>query len=124
VLGAEAALKAAGEHRTALTDATAEEAARCLRRPGTGPALMHLTTSWRPRRELDLLGTLDVPALVIGGTDDRICPPSSVCTVAELLGGELRMLDDVGHAAHEQAPDVVDELVTAFVESVGDPGGR
>lgn len=118
ILGAEPALKSIGRHRTELTDATAREAGRCLRRPGTSRALLHLTSTWQPPTALAELGRLEVPALVIGGRDDRISSPASTRAVAELLGADLHLLDDVGHAAHEQRPDVVGALVSAFLESV------
>ncbi len=119
LLGAEPALKAVGRHRSALTDATAAETARLLRRPGTASALFHLTRTWKPPAVLDSLSSLDVPALVVGGTDDRIVSRAMHETVAERLGAELHLLEGVGHAAHEQAPDVVGPLIGAFVEGIG-----
>ncbi len=119
VLGAEPLLKAMGRHRSALTDATAAETARLLRRPGTASALVHLTQNWQPPAVLESLSAIDIPALVVGGADDRIVSRAMHETVAERLGAELHLLDDVGHAAHEQAPDVVGALIGAFVDGIG-----
>ena len=70
--GAGAALRRSTGHGTPLTEATAAETGRTLRRPGTAAALWHLTATWEPPAVLDRLGEIGVPAVVIGGVDDRI----------------------------------------------------
>ena len=119
LFGAEPALKAIGRHRTPLTDATAAETARLLRRPGTASALFHLTRTWRPPTVLSSLSSFGVPALVVGGADDRIVSRTMHETVARELDAELHILDGVGHAAHEQVPEVVGPLIGAFLEGIG-----
>ncbi|WP_436792705.1 alpha/beta fold hydrolase [Actinospongicola halichondriae] len=115
VRGAAPALRRMGRHRTPLLDATAAETARTLRRPGTAEGLWHLTATWTPPPPLESLEPLGVPTMVIGGSDDRISSPASTRVVAEQLDAELHVLDGVGHAAHEQDPAAVGELVSAFV---------
>lgn len=115
VRGAAPAIRRAGRHRTPLLDATAAETARTLRLPGTAEALWHLTSTWSPPPPIDSLEPLGCPTLVIGGADDRISSLASTEVVAERLGGALHVLDGVGHAAHEQVPDVVADLVAGFV---------
>lgn len=116
VLGAEPALRRVGRHRTPLLDATAAETARTLRRAGTADGLWHLTATWTPPAPLDDLRPLGVPTLVVGGADDRISSPASTEIVAERLDAQLHVLEGVGHAAHEQVPEVVADLVGDFVE--------
>ena len=116
VLGAAPALRRVGRHRTPLLDATAAETARTLRRAGTADGLWHLTATWTPPPPLDELRPLGVPTLVIGGADDRISSPASTEIVADRMAAQLHVLDGVGHAAHEQEPEVVAELVADFVE--------
>lgn len=118
ILGAAPAIRGIGRHRTPLLDATAAEAARLLRQPGTADALWHLTATWTPPPPLDTLTPLGVPTLVIGGADDRISSPASTRTVAARLGADLHILAGVGHAAHEQVPDQVGDLVEAFVTAL------
>ncbi len=118
-LGARTALRMLSRHPTPLIEATAAATARSLRRPGTAEALWHLTTTWKPARAFDDLGSLALPALVIGGADDRISPVGPTTEVATRLGAELQILDGVGHAAHEQIPEVVGPLIGAFVEGIG-----
>ena len=114
-LGAAPLLRAVGRHRSPLTDATAAAAARALRRPGTAEALWHLTSTWQPPGEADSREPLDIPVLVIGGRDDRISPPEATADTARRLGGELHLLDGVGHAPQETAPATLATLVGAFV---------
>lgn len=116
VLGAEPALRRVGRHRTPLLDATAAETARTLRRAGTADGLWHLTATWKPPPPLDELQPLGVPTLVVGGADDRISSPASTEIAAGRLAAQLHVLEGVGHAAHEQVPEVVAGLVADFVE--------
>jgi len=118
-LGAAAVLRRTARHATPLTEATAAEAGRCLRIPGTAAALWHLTRTWQPPAVLDRLGELDVPAVVIGGIDDRIVDVPAQRAVAEALGAELHLLEGAGHAPHEQRPDEVAAVVERFVAGLG-----
>lgn len=116
--GARPALRMMSAHPSDLMAATAAETARCLRRAGTARALWHLTATWSPPQILDDLGPLGVPTMVIGGADDRISTPGSTADLAARLEADLHLLDDVGHAPHEQVPEVVGPLVGAFVEGL------
>lgn len=115
IRGAAALLRRSTRHGTPLTDATAAEAGRCLREPGTAEALWHLTTTWQPPRVADRLGEVDVPVVVIGGIDDRIVSLDAHRTAAEGLGAALHLLEGAGHAPHEQQPAVVAGIVRDFV---------
>lgn len=115
IRGASAFLRRSTRHGTPLTDATAAETGRCLREPGTAEALWHLTTTWEPPRVAGRLGEVDVPAVVIGGIDDRIVSLDAHRTAAERLGAELHLLEGAGHAPHEQQPAVVAGIIRDFV---------
>ncbi len=117
--GATPVVRLVGRHRTPLLDATAAETGRALNRPGTAAALWHLTSTWQPPDVEGWLGDVDRPAIVIGGREDRIGSVAAHEDVAARLGAELHLLDGVGHAAHEQVPDVVASLVAGFVEGLG-----
>ncbi len=118
VRAAAPALRRVGRHRTPLVDATAAETGRTLQRAGTAAGLWHLTSTWTPPPPIGSLEPLGVPTMVIGGADDRISSPASTEAVAHRLEAELHVLDGVGHAAHEQVPEVVGPLVRAFVEGI------
>lgn len=113
--GASAILRRSTRHGTPLTDATAIETGRCLREPGTAEALWHLTTSWRPPAVADRLGEIGLPAIVVGGIDDRIVSVGQHRAAAERLGADLHLLEGAGHAPHEQQPAVVAGLIRDFV---------
>ena len=115
VRGASTVLRRSTRHGTPLTDATALETGRCLREPGTAEALWHLTTTWRPPVVADRLGEIDLPAIVVGGIDDRIVSVGQHRAVAERLGADLHLLEGAGHAPHEQQPTVVADLIRDFV---------
>jgi pimeloyl-ACP methyl ester carboxylesterase len=119
VLGAASALRRGTRHPSPLTDAMAAETGRSLRRPGTAAALWHLTSAWERPEVLGRLGELDLPALVIGGTNDRIASNAHHRIVAEGLGAELHLLRGAGHTPHAQRPDEVAELVEGFVADLG-----
>ena len=118
-MGAATYLRRTTRHPTPLTEATAAEAGRCLRLPGTAAALWHLTSSWQPPGVLERLGEVDVPAVVVGGVDDRIVSAPAHRTVAEGLGADLRLLEGAGHAPHEQRPDEVAGIIRGFVAALG-----
>lgn len=117
-LGATTALRRMTRHRTPLTDATAVAAGRALQRPGTAAALWHMTRHWAPPAVLHRLGEVAVPAVVVGGLDDRIISIPAHRAVAEGLGAVLHLLEGGGHATHEQRPDEVAGIIRGFVAAL------
>ena len=66
------------------------------------------------------LGTLRMPALVIGGTRDLLVRPSQVGELAEVIdGAELHMLKGAGHMLiwerHEKIADLIQSFLAASV---------
>ena len=88
------------------------------RRPGTGAALWHLTATWASPAVVHRLGEVGVPAIVIGGVDDRIVSLDQHRTAAEGLGAPLHLVDGAGHAPHEQRPDHVAGLIRDFLSTL------
>lgn len=125
--GATTYLRRSTRHGSPLTDATALEAGRTLRRPGTAEALWHLTTTWEPPAVRDRLPEIRVPTLVIGGIDDRIVSADQHRRAAESLGADLHLLAGAGHAPHEQQPGtvatVIRELLATPDPEAEDGGG-
>ncbi len=119
ILGAAAFLRRSTRHRTPLTEATAAETGRTLRRPGTAAALWHLTTTWEPPRVIDRMCEIDAPGVVIGGVDDRIVSTDQHRSAADALGADLHLLEGAGHAPHEQQPAVVADVIRTFVQALG-----
>jgi pimeloyl-ACP methyl ester carboxylesterase len=115
VRGAAGFLRRSTRHRSALTDATAAETGRTLRRPGTAEALWHLTATWQSPRVADRLSEVGVPAVVIGGINDRIVSLEQHRAAVAGLGAELHLVEGAGHAPHEQRPELVAAHIRDFV---------
>ncbi|MER6943120.1 alpha/beta hydrolase [Nonomuraea sp. NPDC000554] len=63
-----------------------------------------------------MLGSIDVPALVIAGRHDVICGPRWAEELADgIPRAELVLLENSGHLGHVEEPDAFARAVTAFV---------
>jgi pimeloyl-ACP methyl ester carboxylesterase len=64
----------------------------------------------------DLLSQVPQPACLIWGERDRILPPKQGVWIKEHLPhAELQVLPGVGHAPQEEAPELIDEIIIAFL---------
>jgi pimeloyl-ACP methyl ester carboxylesterase len=73
----------------------------------------------RPR-----LGDIAVPALVLCGADDGICPPEVHREIADLVpNATLAIVPNAGHFALVERPDAVAAYVRAWLEALPDPSG-
>ena len=65
-----------------------------------------------------LLGTIDVPVLVVWGTDDAWLDRSQAHRLGDLIpGSEVRLIADAGHFVMEDAPAEVAEALGDFFRS-------
>jgi len=63
-----------------------------------------------------LLRQVRQPVCLIWGEQDRILPPDQAVWLKERLPqAELHLLPEVGHAPQEEAPDLVNEIIIAFL---------
>lgn len=53
----------------------------------------------------DRLGQISCPTLVLGGGDDRIVTGEASLDIAEKLGCEVHLYEELGHSAYEEASD-------------------
>ncbi len=66
---------------------------------------------------------IDRPALVIGFADDRTLPVFLAREVAEAIpGARYEEIDRAGHFGYLERPEAVNELLIAFLRSVGERG--
>ena len=65
-----------------------------------------------------LCAQLTCPVLVVHGTDDHVRPAAVGRRLAELTGGELVLLDGVGHGPPGREPVVVNHLLKGFADRV------
>jgi pimeloyl-ACP methyl ester carboxylesterase len=63
-----------------------------------------------------LLGTIDVPAVVIGGAEDAITPPDVLREMAAAIpNGRIELLEHAGHLAPLERPAAFNHVVTEFL---------
>ncbi|MFD0900627.1 alpha/beta fold hydrolase [Actinomadura sediminis] len=66
-----------------------------------------------------VLGTLDVPALVLAGDRDTVTgPDESRAIAAALPGARLEILPGAGHATNQERPDEFNRIVLGFLAEV------
>ncbi len=72
--------------------------------------------NWPLSRVESLLSQLRQPVCLIWGERDSILPPDQAVWLQKRLPqAELHLLPDVGHAPQEEAPEVVNEIIIAFL---------
>jgi pimeloyl-ACP methyl ester carboxylesterase len=65
---------------------------------------------------IDLLGQVSRPVCLIWGERDRILPRQQGVWLQEHLSrAELHILPNVGHAPQEEAPELINEIIIAFL---------
>lgn len=80
---------------------------------------------WQRRYDLKLehrLPALGLPALVVGGAEDRIVPGAHLDAWAGLLGARVETLPGAPHAFPLTEPERTAETVAAFLEATGGEG--
>lgn len=94
----------------------------------TTPEVLTVPESgWEPDREMlvDWCDRLTTPVLVVHGSEDRLVPRSFSEALADATGGELVVLDGVGHSPQAREPVRVNLVLTDFVRRVsGSPPPR
>lgn len=88
-------------------------------------ALLEVAVSARPGPALERLGQINVPVLLIAGSNDRTVPRKSVSHLGERIpGAELVVLPSCGHLPHEEQPGQFLEAVGAFLVHHGLLSGK
>ncbi|MGR3802580.1 alpha/beta fold hydrolase BchO [Marinibacterium profundimaris] len=82
-------------------------------------ATLQMMTQWQIDPLIARLPQIESPTLLIAAEGDLAVPPAtSDISARRIPGAEVVRLADLGHLAHEEAPDRVAELVTDFLRSV------
>lgn len=84
-----------------------------MQAPGDGIAWAARAMAGRPNR-LEVLRSLDVPALVVRGEDDTASTPSQAQEMARALGQQVVSLSRVGHLVPVEAPAQLSRLLLDF----------
>ena len=82
----------------------------------TGPYIQALkavvTTDFR-----EILPTIDVPTLIIVGTDDKVLPVSESQILANAIpGSELMLIEHAGHLTNIEAPELFNTILGDFLD--------
>lgn len=104
--------------RHRVTEDTLEGYARPLRVKGTVAHCLALLKDWnRNVDELEpVMRGLQIPTLVIWGTQDRLVFPSSALRVAEAIpNARLVWVEGAGHLPYEEKPEAFNPIVVSFL---------
>ncbi|MSQ49749.1 MAG: alpha/beta fold hydrolase [Betaproteobacteria bacterium] len=78
---------------------------------------VHLLTTFDRRKELC---SIQVPTLVIAGSDDKIAPPAMMARMAQKIpGAQYLVLDGCGHLGPMDQPAAFNSAVLAFLQHHG-----
>jgi len=67
----------------------------------------------------DLLADIDVPALIVGGTEDVYLKPQTLRATADAIAGATFVaLDRVGHLPMFEAPEATADALATFAQRV------
>jgi len=73
----------------------------------------------------DRLSQINVPTLVLHGSDDLLVPVRNAQLLAAAIpGAELAILDGAGHVYHSEQPERADRIVLDFLDRVDAAEGR
>lgn len=93
--------------------------ARLFARPTHVASALEMMANWDLKALKRDLPRLACPLLLIAGSNDLAVPAGTAREVAALVpGAEVAILDGLGHLAHEEAPDLVADLVRDFAARV------
>lgn len=87
-----------------------------LQKPKDAERFITLTKACLTCNAYEELEKITCPVLVIGGKQDKVVTGEASEEIADKLGCEIYMYDDLGHAAYEEANDF-NERVYRFFES-------
>jgi 3-oxoadipate enol-lactonase len=66
-----------------------------------------------------MLGTIDLPTLVVGGAEDALTPPDELRTLAAAIpGSRLELLEHGGHLSPLERPAAFNHVVREFLGSL------
>jgi magnesium chelatase accessory protein len=90
-----------------------------MRHPAHAAAALNMMAQWDlPALQRDI-SRLATPLLLIVGENDRTVPPREATRLQRLLpNARIERLADLGHLAHEEAPDKIGALIASFAERV------
>ena len=97
-------------------DQVREDQRVARRNPQPGHAARRQREAMEGFDTCDRLSAIEVPALILHGTDDRVVDPENARTLAaSILKAELVLLEGAGHLYHSEQPEAADRAVIEFI---------
>ncbi|SDE21043.1 alpha/beta fold hydrolase BchO [Limimaricola pyoseonensis] len=94
--------------------------ARLIGDPQHVGATLRMMAQWNIDPLLDRLPELQARCVLIAGARDTAVPPEVAReAIARMRNATLRLLPDLGHLAHEEAPDRMLDAITEAIEARG-----
>jgi magnesium chelatase accessory protein len=92
---------------------------RLSERPGHVSAVLSMMSRWNVEPLFEELPQLRAPFLFLAGERDRAVPIAQQREVASRVPhGKLVVIDDAGHLAHEERPELVARVILAEIDGV------
>ncbi|MHA7871052.1 MAG: alpha/beta fold hydrolase BchO [Hyphococcus sp.] len=89
-----------------------------MQRSGHVSGALGMMAHWNLTRLRDDIRRLKAPVLFLAGGKDKAVPPNEANDAAALApAGTAEILEDLGHLAHEEAPDRIAARIMSFVET-------
>ncbi|MEM8694680.1 MAG: alpha/beta fold hydrolase BchO [Pseudomonadota bacterium] len=89
--------------------------ARLMSRSGHVDGAIGMMAHWDLETLKRRLPELDVPVLLIHGSNDAAVPPSAMHEAATFIAGaKTEMIEGLGHLAHEERPDLAATLIRSL----------
>jgi pimeloyl-ACP methyl ester carboxylesterase len=69
--------------------------------------------------DVSRIKSVAVPTLVVWGRDDRAVDVRAAARFQQdIAGSQLVVIDDAGHAVHEEKPDAVNRAIASFLDAI------
>ena len=89
--------------------------ARLARNPVHVAGALAMMANWDLHALQERLSRLDVPLLLIAGGNDGTIPAADAFKTRDIVAGaQVEYVRGVGHLAHEERPQEIADMVTAF----------
>ncbi len=66
-----------------------------------------------------ILPEIDVPTIVVVGSEDAITPPANAEALAGAIGADLRVIEGAGHISNLEAPDAFNAVLSDLLDRCG-----
>ena len=103
-----------------IDDAGIDHYKRLFQDPDHVAAALRMMANWDLRPLEGALSNLDLPLMLVVGSEDRAIPPGDTHYLRRRINtADVQRLEGLGHLAHEERPDLLADLVVEYARRVG-----